>query len=1075
MKNRMIAMLLVLVICCSFAPVAYGETQEVQTVYVTFDEKVVALSLLYHQSQWYGKAEDLGTLVDCSVQFVQQENLLRFYRSDSSIVLWEMDGDKAYMEEGDRYVPLVETTCRLGVCFEREGDGLLVTVQRTPADFMVLLQSILQKPAFSTLTLTELPMWDAVETTAKIYAIVSSWTTSSFVSAVIGQDEEQHYQQAMAEILTNDGFIFETLYDIAESKSTSEKWQEIIDFLSILCELNEVEEMQEFLQTQNVSLDALDMEPLEEAAEQGLNLFAFMALAGDMEASCEGAMEQVLANCDNESVRRVAGQTLYQKALRDKSLFITENHGLRYMGYFADCWLEVLEDLADGENVRALAENNFIRDAEALGIEQVDEENFILYAPVYAAVQRELASYCLLHGGNFSQENMEILRGCGLAYLKMALAAYGHLGEKALQIPAVENLLEELQTALFLLMTYEEEEYAPAYTNEVLADWLNENYAIEQTDNRIDETIGGAKAPWATAAQLLQSHTYWYWQTGYTLGSMYAVELRADGTAYGKNLQTAFADSSDVDEKLEWSYEGGVLTFAGETYHWEGNGFTSDAVHEMQTGAYSFVLYPNDSAVEYFVNEISRQEPAAAPTATPTPATTTNPTDKPAITPTPVQEVDVRVGEIYTFGTYEQDNNLNNGMEEIEWIVLDKSDGYVLLLSRYALDCVPYHNLNTGITWENCSLRKWLNGTFINTAFSTEEQKYIRETIVSPERNPSYRNTNPGNQTTDKAFLLSYSEANSYFINNDARMCQATAYAQANGAYVAGNGNCWWWLRTQGDDTNAAMAVFAFGNFHEPGHDVSAPRDAVRPAIWVRTEALATVKTVAKPTARPTEKTTSKPTTDIKVGQYVTFGTYEQDNNFANGQEPIEWLVLDKQDGEVLLLSKYGLDNKYYNNAQKNVTWEACTLRQWLNDEFLDSAFTAREREYIVITSVSNDKSQGYYSTSGGHDTNDKVFLLSYEEANRYLGVTYDNSENEKARVVPSKYALAQGAWINESYVSKEGEKAGVWWLRSPGASGKSASLVDSGGALRYYDVKYVKECVRPAIWVNMDALGQEN
>lgn len=839
MKKRIVAMLLVLVICCSFAPAAYGETKEVQTVYVTFGEKVVALSLLYHQSQWYGKAEDVGTLAECGVKFMQQENLLRFYRTDSSIVLWEMEGEKAYVQGGDRYVPLVEATCRLGVCFEPEGDGLLVTVQRTPADFKGLLLTILQEPAFSTLTLTELPLWETVETAAKIYAIVSSWTASSFVSAVTGQDEELRYQQAMAEILTNDGYIFETLYDVAEATSADKKWQEIVDVLSVLCELKEVEQLQEVLQTQNLSLDTLDTKLLEEVAEQGLNLFAYMVLAGDMEAACEQVLEQVLANSDNESIQRVAGWILYQKALSDESLFITENHGLRYMGYFADRWLDVLENLVEGDSVRTLAENNFTKDAEALGIEKVDEKNFILYAPVYAAVQRELVSYCLQHREGSSGEDMEILRGCGLAYLKIALAAYGHLGEETLQISALEDILESLQAAMFLLMNYEKEEYAPTYTNEALADWLDENYAANQGDTQTGGTIGGVKAPWATATQLLQSHTYWYWQTGYTLGSMYAVEFHADGTAYGKKLRTAFADSDDLDEKLAWSYEGGVLTFAGETYHWDGNSFASDAVYEMQTGAYSLMLYPFDSAEEYFINDISQQEPAAITTATPVPAITTNPTYVPAATPTPAQKVDVRVGEVYTFGTYEQDNNLNNGREEIEWIVLDKSDAYVLLLSRYALDCVPYHNLNTGITWENCSLRQWLNGAFINTAFSTEEQKYIRDTIISPERNPSYRNTNPGNQTTDKVFLLSYSEASTYFTNNDARMCQATSYAQANGAYVAGNGNCWWWLRTQGDDTNAAMAVFAFGNFHEPGHDVSAPRDSVRPAMWVSVEALA--------------------------------------------------------------------------------------------------------------------------------------------------------------------------------------------------------------------------------------------
>ncbi|MBP3696995.1 MAG: hypothetical protein J6J45_05560, partial [Clostridia bacterium] len=70
---------------------------------------------------------------------------------------------------------------------------------------------------------------------------------------------------------------------------------------------------------------------------------------------------------------------------------------------------------------------------------------------------------------------------------------------------------------------------------------------------------------------------------------------------------------------------------------------------------------------------------------------------------------------------------------------------------------------------------------------------------------------------------------------------------------------------------------------------------------------------------------------DTQVGDYITFGSYEQDNDLSNGKEPIEWLVLDKQDGKVLVISKYALDAKPYNDEYVDVTWETCTLRSWLN------------------------------------------------------------------------------------------------------------------------------------------------
>ena len=72
-------------------------------------------------------------------------------------------------------------------------------------------------------------------------------------------------------------------------------------------------------------------------------------------------------------------------------------------------------------------------------------------------------------------------------------------------------------------------------------------------------------------------------------------------------------------------------------------------------------------------------------------------------------------------------------------------------------------------------MRKWLNGTFISNAFSSDEQNMIQSTTVTADKNPSY-STSPGNNTTDKVFLLSITEVNQYFSSNSARECQGTAY-----------------------------------------------------------------------------------------------------------------------------------------------------------------------------------------------------------------------------------------------------------------------------------------------------------
>ena len=141
------------------------------------------------------------------------------------------------------------------------------------------------------------------------------------------------------------------------------------------------------------------------------------------------------------------------------------------------------------------------------------------------------------------------------------------------------------------------------------------------------------------------------------------------------------------------------------------------------------------------------------------------------------------VGDTIKFGKYEQDNNLSNGKEDIEWDVLAKEDNSVLLISKYALDCKQYNTELTDVTWETCSLRKWLNGTFMDSAFDDTEKTIVKESKVSADKNLK-KDTNPGNTTTDKIFLLSINEVDKYYGSNEVRKCVPTEYAKANGAYT---------------------------------------------------------------------------------------------------------------------------------------------------------------------------------------------------------------------------------------------------------------------------------------------------
>ena len=197
------------------------------------------------------------------------------------------------------------------------------------------------------------------------------------------------------------------------------------------------------------------------------------------------------------------------------------------------------------------------------------------------------------------------------------------------------------------------------------------------------------------------------------------------------------------------------------------------------------------------------------------------------------------VGESVYFGSYEQDNEKSNGNEYIEWRVLEKSGEDLFLISVYALDSIRYNDELTPVTWADCTLRTWLNGTFFDGAFNPEEQQMIRPTEVSADGNPEYE-TPAGNATSDRLFLLSAAEVEDYASLDYARQCKVTDYCieqgvYAKGAYrLSGDSVAWWWLRTPGMYADYAAYTLTDGSVFLNGRSVVSGAGAVRPAMWIR-------------------------------------------------------------------------------------------------------------------------------------------------------------------------------------------------------------------------------------------------
>lgn len=220
----------------------------------------------------------------------------------------------------------------------------------------------------------------------------------------------------------------------------------------------------------------------------------------------------------------------------------------------------------------------------------------------------------------------------------------------------------------------------------------------------------------------------------------------------------------------------------------------------------------------------------------------------------------------------------------------------------------------------------------------------------------------------------------------------------------------------------------------------------------------------AEETGEAAEKPAA-PDVSVIPGRTVVFGHFEQDGSADNGAEPIEWQVLDTADGKALLVSRYGLDTGAYHKEWAEVTWEACSLRAWLNGDFLSSAFTAQEQGFILLTSVDNSAAQGNsrWQADGGSDTQDSVFLLSCAEIEKYF------PEKVSRICLPTAVALKHGAYTGSS-VTADGRPIGWWWLRSPGVDQKRAAYLHPTGQLDATYVGQTAGCIRPAMWVSLDA-----
>ena len=194
----------------------------------------------------------------------------------------------------------------------------------------------------------------------------------------------------------------------------------------------------------------------------------------------------------------------------------------------------------------------------------------------------------------------------------------------------------------------------------------------------------------------------------------------------------------------------------------------------------------------------------------------------------------------------------------------------------------------------------------------------------------------------------------------------------------------------------------------------------------------------------------------------IAFGRFRQGKN---GEVlPLRWRVLqlDPVKNRVLLITEKLIDFRSYHDRIEDVTWAECSLREWLNGAFLREAFTEREQRRIAVTRNKNSDNARYH-TKGGGETDDRVFLLSVDEAETF----FHNDRDRTADATP--YAMERYKQMID-YGRFGMIAAGWWWLRSPGHYSRLAAHVNYDGSVLEFGnyVAHIAVSVRPAFWLNL-------
>ncbi|MBE5872558.1 MAG: hypothetical protein E7294_15145 [Lachnospiraceae bacterium] len=440
--------------------------------------------------------------------------------------------------------------------------------------------------------------------------------------------------------------------------------------------------------------------------------------------------------------------------------------------------------------------------------------------------------------------------------------------------------------------------------------------------------------------------------------------------------------------------------------------------------------------------------------------------------------------------------------------------------------------------WQKSYLIETKCKTAANQRFGTDGGKDTKDLVFLPAWEDTYQES----YGFPKAFERKSDITNQPMEYGEvcrARVCYPTMYTLGKdplvtryhdvhvdpfGQGIDGFGSVHWLLRTPGADQTYGTNVSRWGrttyNFFSPvDHDES----AVRPMVWVDitqlrfgrlkngyyyvkedrdykkeceagldyqsevSRVLSNEPIRETPAYMATEKTKIDQLEDPVRGGNAT-GDWEGDRVYFGSyqDEPVLWRVLSTNDGKLMLLSEYGLVERHFDKASKEVTWAKSAVRKWLNEKLLPELFTESQQAAVMETELKNPPNPRY-GTDSGEDTADRMFLLSWDDCiNEAYG--FMKGEGKENAPTESNTRICYERWPdNEKAIYGKSDRNGNriwsnwqiaanWMLRTAGSRDGYISDVNIYGDIYRHEKRKAskKMWVRPALVLQKDMLSLE-